>query len=399
MKVAYFDCYSGASGDMLLGSLLDAGLQLEHLESDLARLNLGGYRLEAQRVTRQGLTGTHLHVLLDNSERPARHLSTVERIITQSGLPERVQERSLAVFRRLAQAEATVHGVEIEEVHFHELGAVDTLVDVVGFVCALERLGVEAVFASPLAVGWGTVQTEHGLLPVPAPATLNLLAQAGAPTYAGPDTAGSVPGAPANVELLTPTGAVLLTQFASFEQPAMRMQATGSGFGSRQLPWPNMVRVWLGEVADKAPEHDEVIELTCNLDNVTGEVLGFVMERLLQAGALDVWYTPIQMKKNRPAVQLSLLAQPEDADALAVLVLRETPTLGLRRQRWSRAKAARATREVDTPWGIVRVKIKSLAGEVISAAPEYEDCAAIAAQAGIALAEVLAVARELALAR
>jgi len=396
MKAAYFDCFSGASGDMLLGSLLDAGLPLGDLEEDLAALKIGGYRLDAQKVTRQGLTGTHLRVVLDSSERPARHLSTVERIIGESGLPTRVQERSLAAFRRLAQAEAAVHGVDIESVHFHEIGAVDTLVDVVGFVSALERLGIGAVFSSALAVGWGSVQTEHGLLPVPAPATLSLLAQANAPTHPGPTAGGSRPASPACAELLTPTGAVLLTQFAAFEQPAMRIQATGYGFGTKQLPWPNLLRVWIGEEAEAAPDRDEVVEITCNLDNVTGEVLGFVMDRLFEAGALDAWFTPIQMKKNRPAVQLSLLAQPADEGALSALVLRETATLGVRHRRWSRSKASRESRQVSTPWGPVRVKVKSWRGQVISAAPEYEDCASVAEQTGVPLSEVMAAARFLA---
>jgi uncharacterized protein (TIGR00299 family) protein len=396
MRIAYFDCFSGASGDMLLGSLLDAGLPLDALVADLGALGIGGYRLEAQRVSRQGLAGTQLRVLLDSAERPARHLSTIERLIGESSLPERVKGHSVAAFRRLAQAEATAHGVDIEEVHFHEIGAVDTLVDVVGFVSALERLEIEAVFSSPLMTGWGTVQTEHGLLPVPAPATLALLAHSGAPTSPGPVKRGAHPAWPASVELLTPTGAVLLTQFASFGQPAMRIRAAGYGFGTMQLPWPNGIRVWIGDAAESAVERDEVVHITCNLDNVTGEVLGFAMDRLLQAGALDAWFTPIQMKKNRPAYQLSVLSEPADADRLAAIVLRETPTLGLRYQRSSRAKASRETREVCTPWGVVRIKVKSLEGRVLSAAPEYDDCTALAAREGIPLADVMSAARALA---
>ena len=391
MKIAYFDCFSGASGDMLLGSLLDAGLALDDLQADLAHLQMGVYRLIAQRVTRQGLTGTHLRVLAEAGNWPAVNLPAMERIIGTSSLPERVQARSLAVLRRLAQVEAAIHGTAVEEVHFHELGAVDTLVDVVGFVCAVERLGIEAIYCSPLPQGGGAVETEHGLLPVPAPATLALLAQAGAPTQPGPVQA----------ELVTPTGAALLAEFATFERPAMTIQAVGYGFGTKEFDFPNALRVWLGEGQARGPaptpgqdsEGDQVVELACNLDDATGEALGYVMERLLAAGALDVWFQAIQMKKNRPATQLSVLARPEDAEEMAALLLRETPTLGVRWQVLSRYKAGREMREVQTPWGTVRVKVKLLAGKAVAVSPEYDDCARLAAQSGVPLAEVMAAAQ------
>jgi uncharacterized protein (TIGR00299 family) protein len=405
LRIVYFDCFSGASGDMLLGGLLDAGtgghmgaapasgLALDDLLADLAHLQMGVYRLIAQRVTRQGLTGTHLRVLAEAGNWPAVNLPAIERIVGGSSLPERVRTRSLAVFRRLAQVEAAVHGTTVEEIHFHELGAVDTLVDVVGFVCALERLGIEAVYCSPLPQGGGSVETEHGLLPVPAPATLALLAQAGAPTVPGPIEA----------ELLTPTGAALLAEFATFERPAMTVQAVGYGFGTKEFAFPNALRVWIGEPAgqahspaptpDQGDQGDEVVELACNLDDVTGEALGYAMERLLAEGALDAWFTPIQMKKNRPGVQVSVLARPEDAPALAALLLRETPTLGVRWQVLSRTKADREMRQVETPWGTVRVKVKLLAGKAVAVSPEYDDCARLAAQADVPLAEVMDAAR------
>ena len=392
--IAYFDCFSGASGDMLLGSLLDAGLALEALQADLACLAVAGYRLEAQRVTRHGLSGTHLRVHIEPGERPARTLPAIERILDDSDLPEQLRARSLSVLRRLAQAEAAVHGVGVEQVHFHELGAVDTLVDVVGFVCALERLGITAVYCSPLPLGGGTVHTEHGRLPVPAPATLALLAQAGAPTRPSPIQA----------ELLTPTGAALLTEFATFTQPAMTIHTVGYGFGTKEFGpaegaaqgWPNALRVWLGESQSAAPsaESDQVVLLATNLDNVTGETLGYLLDLLLDAGALDVWFTPIQMKKNRPATLLSVLSQPEHADSLAALLLRETPTLGVRRQLLSRTKAGRELRQVETPWGPVHVKVKLLSGQAIAASPEYDDCARLAAQVGVPLSEVMDAARQ-----
>ena len=386
LKIAYFDCFSGASGDMLLGSLVDAGLSLSELEVSLARLGIGGYRLAAEPTTRHGLSGTHLHVIVEPGERPARTLPAIEQIVGQSDLPERVKTRSLAVFRRLAQAEAAVHGTSIDQVHFHELGAVDSLVDIVGFVWALERLDIEAVHCSPLTVGGGTVQTEHGRLPAPAPATLALLAEVGAPT---------VPG-PGRTELLTPTGAALLTEFATFERIPMTIQAVGYGFGSKEFAWPNALRVWLGESLTTLPseEVDQVTLLSCNLDDVTGEVLGYAMDGLFDAGALDVWFTPIQMKKNRPATQVSVLCHPRDATALSRLLLRETPTLGVRQQVVSRAKAGREMRQVETPWGSVRVKIKAVDGQAVAASPEYDDCARLAAEAGIPLHQVMAAAQQ-----
>jgi uncharacterized protein (TIGR00299 family) protein len=386
IKTAYFDCFSGASGDMLLGSLVDAGLALDELEASLAHLHIGGYRLVAEPTTRQGLSGTHLHVIVEPGERPARTLSAVEEIIGGSNLSQQVRVRSLAVFRRLAQAEASVHGISMDRVHFHEIGAVDSLVDIVGFVWALEHLGIEAVHSSPLTLGGGTIQTEHGRLPAPAPATLALLAEVGAPT---------VPG-PARTELLTPTGAALLSEFATFERPPMTVQAVGYGFGTKEFAWPNALRVWLGESLTPAPtnESDQVTLLACNLDDATGEVLGYVMDRLLAAGALDVWFTPIQMKKNRPATQLSVLCHPQDATALAGLLLRETPTLGVRHQVVSRTKAGREIRQVETPWGPIRVKIKTVDGQAVAASPEYDDCARIAAEASIPLHQVMAAAQQ-----
>ncbi|MFP3895944.1 MAG: nickel pincer cofactor biosynthesis protein LarC [Anaerolineales bacterium] len=241
-RIAYFDCFSGASGDMLLGSLLDAGLNFEQLKADLERLNLSGYELEMTRQLRHGIRGIKFDVHVEGNERPARNLQAVQEIIGESDLPAEVIEQSLQVFRNLAGAEAKIHGMSVDEVHFHEVGAVDTLVDIVGFCCAVHRLGIEKLYASALRVGKGTVRIEHGLVPVPAPATLALLASADAPVVSSEGEG----------EMVTPTGAALLTTLATFSQPPMRVQDVGYGFGTKEFPWANVVRIWIGETIEES---------------------------------------------------------------------------------------------------------------------------------------------------
>ncbi|MBN1643051.1 MAG: nickel pincer cofactor biosynthesis protein LarC [Anaerolineae bacterium] len=387
-RVLYVDCFAGASGDMLLGALLDVGLDLEALQAELGKMALDGYALEKVRKQDHGLSGTKLHVHDTLEAYPARHLHDIREIVEGSTLAEGVKRQSMAVIERLGRAEASVHGVPLEEVHFHEVGAVDTIVDVVGFVAGLQLLGVEQVYASAVPLGSGTIQTAHGRLPVPVPATLALLASAGAPT---------VPH-PAETEIVTPTGAALLAQLAIFARPPMRVLRVGYGFGDKQFAWANGVRVWLGDLQGTDGYHrDRVVEVECNLDDVTGETLGYTMERLFEAGALDVWFTPIQMKKNRPAVLLSLLAPEDRVDALSMILMRETSTLGVRLfPPAHRLKADRRMREVETPWGRVRVKEKWLDGRRLAASPEYEDCARLARVSGESLVTVMGVARQVA---
>jgi uncharacterized protein (TIGR00299 family) protein len=381
----YVDLFSGAAGDMLLGALLDLGLELEDLRADLALLPLRGWAVSAEKVISHGIRGTQVTVRDELQEQPARTLPGVRELYAASRLPEPVKATALRVFERLARAEAGVHGIGIDQVHFHELGAVDTLVDVTGFVAGLARLGVQQVFCSEVPLGGGTVQTAHGLLPVPAPATLALLTEAGAPTRPHP----------ARTEILTPTAAALLAELAEFRFPAMTLRRAGYGVGRKELPWANVTRAWLGEltgpgkpVEGAAPE-DTVVLIETNLDNSSGEALGFALERLLAAGALDVWFTPIQMKKNRPGVTLSLLVQASRSSELAELVLRETPTLGVRLSPpLGRLTAVRRSREVATRWGPVRVKEKWLDGELAGLAPEYEDCARLAREHGVGWEQV-----------
>lgn len=384
--VLYLDLFSGASGDMLLGALVDLGLPLDDLRVELSKMDLSGYELAAERQVRHGLSGTRLHVRDLAQAQPARHLADVRRLIAGSALSPAVQSRSLAVFERLGRAEAGVHGVTVKEVHFHEVGAVDSLVDIVGFAAGLERLGVTRVYASAVPLGSGTIETAHGRLPVPAPATLALLAAVGAPTCPHP----------AQTEIVTPTAAALLAEFADFTYPPMRVRAVGYGFGQKEFPWANAVRAWIGEAAPAGPERDQMVLVECSLDDATGEEIGYAMAQLLAAGALDVWCAPVQMKKGRPGIVLSLLASPEQAEVLAGVVLRETPTLGVRLSTVERIKAGRQVRQVETPWGPVRVKEKWLEGECREVSPEYDDCARIAREQGLPLRQVVEAVSRLA---
>ena len=380
--LVYVDCFSGISGDMLLGALLDAGLPLDVLEGQLARLPLEGYRLQVRTVSSHGISGTKLDVLVDDgTAQPERKLADILRLIDASGLSPAVRRRAAAIFRRLAAAEARVHGTSVEEVHFHEVGAVDSIVDTVGAVIGLEALGVERVYASSLPLAGGTVRTRHGVLPLPAPATLELLAAVGAPTRA----------APAEGELVTPTGAAILAELATFEQPSLRVRRVGYGFGTREFPWPNALRLWLGEPVAGGLIQDEVVLIETNLDDASPELLGYAMERLFEAGALDVYFTPIQMKKNRPGTLLGIIAPPARVHALAELVLAETTSLGVRLHPAARLIAERREATVETGLGMVRVKLKRL-GDRTVAAPEYEDCARLARERGVPLAEVYRLA-------
>lgn len=384
--VLYLDLFSGASGDMLLAALLDLGLPLEKLTSALGRMKLSGYALSAEKLVTHGLSGTRLIVRDDLGAHPARHLREVKELIRSSSLSDRVKATSVAVFERLARAEAGVHGVPVEQVHFHEIGAVDSLVDIVGFAAGLELLGIEEVRSSAVPLGSGAIQTAHGLLPVPAPATAALLAEIGAPTRPHP----------AETEIVTPTAAALLAELASFSYPPIRLRGIGYGIGAKELPWANVVRAFLGDAVTGGGGAETTVLVECNIDDSTGEELGFAMERLFAAGALDVWFAPIQMKKNRPAVLLSVLARPSDSTALAAAVLRETSTLGVRiSPPLSRLACDRETREAPTPWGPVRVKVKLLNGEALSVAPEYEDCARIAREHGIPLRQVMDAAGDI----
>ncbi len=383
MTIAYVDCFSGLSGDMFLGAIVDAGVSIDALRAAVSQIPIGGYHLEGERVTRQGVTGYALRVILDPGvTQPTRHLSDILDIIEGANLAASVKTRASGVFQLLAEVESGVHGTSIAEVHFHEVGAVDAIVDIVGTVWGLSELGVDQVYASSVPTGSGTVQTAHGLLPVPAPATLALLERARAPLRSSSAT----------TELITPTGAALLASMASFQQPSIQLQRVGYGFGQKMLPWANVARLWLGEGEGRLDDNggletDDVVVVETNLDDELPEIIGSTIDTLLSAGALDVYFTPIQMKKNRPAVKLTVLAPPELTAKLSAVVLRETSTLGVRTYVTRRVKCPRWQASVQTPWGHVRVKVKQV-GTDRRASPEYDDCVAISRQTGVPLAQV-----------
>jgi pyridinium-3,5-bisthiocarboxylic acid mononucleotide nickel chelatase len=384
MKIAYCDCYSGISGDMFLGALIDAGLSLDDLRGGLAELGLNqAFRLEAQEIRKGSLRATQFKVVLTGEE-PAyeRNLKAITGIIQGSRLPQKVVEQSLAVFQRLAEAEARVHGTPIEQVHFHEVGAIDAIVDICGAVLGLHQLGIEKLYASALPLGAGKVKSAHGEIPLPAPATLELLTSANAPIYSRQT----------EMELVTPTGAAILASLAEFNQPEMRLQQTGTGAGERELPWPNVLRIWIGESRAEAQSGLRLLET--NIDDMNPEFYGHVMAMLFEAGALDVYLTPVYMKKNRPGTMLSVIARGQDETRLAQLMLLETSTFGVRVQPISRYEAGRSIAMVSTIYGEIPVKLKIVEGEIISATPEYDVCSQLALQHQTPLATVFNAALE-----
>jgi pyridinium-3,5-bisthiocarboxylic acid mononucleotide nickel chelatase len=378
--VAYLDCFSGISGDMLLGALLDAGASLERVRAGLASLPLEGYELTTAPASAHGLRGTAARVRLHAPASPVpRGLAEVEGIIHAGALPERARDRALQVFRRLAAAEAHVHGIAVDAVHFHEVGAVDAVVDVVGTVLALEDLGVDALYCSDLPLTSGRVRSAHGDLPVPAPATVELLK----------GTAARWRPLPADHELVTPTGAAVVATLARFERPMLRISSAGHGFGQRELAWANCLRVLIGEAEEPVPgtteDSDVVAVLETNVDDMTGEELGWLMERLLAAGALDVSIAPIQMKKQRPGTRLTVIAPRERASEFAGQLLRDSTTLGVRVSETLRIKARRRVERISTPLGEAAVKLKLVGDRVVDVSAEYESARDIAAQSGLPL--------------
>jgi hypothetical protein len=393
MRIGYLECFSGISGDMLLGAMVDAGLPFDCLERTAAALNVGA-RLQMRKVSRGGLTATKVDVITPDtqpkhehehhhpahSHAPHRSLSAIVEIIHSAPLTESVKQRSIRAFQLLGEAEAAIHSLPIEEVHFHEVGAVDTIVDIVCAAAGAEALGVDKWLCSPLNVGSGTVVCQHGTLPVPAPATLALLGDA--PVYAA--------GEP--MERVTPTGAVLLRMLdVQYEKlPAMRILKTGYGAGGRETKGqPNLLRLLVGEESsDAATESIAIIETV--IDDCNPQLLAYVSEKLLEAGAWDVYRVSMQMKKGRAGVQMTVLSRPDLVPALQELLFRETTTIGLRWRLENKVALAREFAEVETSWGKIRIKIARLPnGTIANAAPEYEDCRLLATQNSLPLKQVM----------
>jgi uncharacterized protein (TIGR00299 family) protein len=441
MRIAYLECFSGMSGDMFLGALVDAGVPASLLEETVVALDVGA-RLEISRVARGGISATKVDVYVDGEKdlpreefwgdrhsgyehgdehgrahehshehhehshsvpgessragAPApredshgRGLTEIRKIIFATSISEGAKKTAISIFEALGLAEAKIHGTSVESVHFHEVGAVDAMVDIVCAAVGAEALGVDEIVCSPLNVGGGTVKCAHGTIPVPAPATLELLADA--PVYSSGLLA----------ELVTPTGAAIVktlaSRFAVF--PEMKVEKSGYGAGSRDFPGhPNVVRLTVGEATSNAlaakTASETITVLEANLDDLNPQVFGYAMDRLLEEGALDAFGMPVQMKKNRPGMLLTVLCKPEDASKLTQLIFTETTTLGVRRRDEMRQTLARRWENVGTPWGEVRIKIASMNGTVTNYAPEYEDCRRIAAEHHVPLKRVMGEAVE-----
>lgn len=386
MKVLYFDCFAGAAGDMILGALVDAGVPIEALQQALGSLAVEGCEVTADRVVKHGIRATKFRVHAPAAG-PAHghfHLSEIRAAIERSALSVAGKARANRLFTRLAEAEAAIHGSTPEQVHLHEVGALDSIIDIVGAVFALEYLAPDRIIVSPMNAGGGMVRTAHGLFPVPAPATLRVLGDA--PVYAS--------GLP--FELLTPTGALLLTDYAtSFGPlPAMRVHGIGYGAGDRDLPdTPNVLRVLVGEMDDAAPAM-RVAVLACEIDDMNPQIFGVLMDRLYARGALEVFYQPVQMKKNRPGTLMTIVCRPGDRRALTDLVFAETTTIGVRYQEMARECLDRELVPVATPWGEVRIKVARQAGRVLNAQPEFDDVARLAAAHDVPIKDVHAQAQK-----
>jgi hypothetical protein len=384
MKLAYFDCFSGISGDMTLGALVDAGCSADLLRGELKSLQVPGWTLTTEKVWKNGMAATRVRVQTEDQQKH-RSLSTILEILKNSRLAPPVQQRASRIFTKLGEAEAHVHDASIEKVHFHEVGAVDAIVDIVGSCIGFHALGIERFACSPLNVGGGTAKMAHGVLPVPAPATARLLQ--GAPTFSNG----------VQHELVTPTGAAILSTLCdSFgPQPPMTVSAIGYGAGTTDLEGqPNVVRIMIGESADKVScaNDEEISIIEANLDDMNPQIYGYVLEKALLAGALDVYTTALQMKKNRPGTLLTILCKPEDTEALMSLIFAETTTFGVRSHRAQRRALPREWVDVSTSYGSVRIKLSRSNGDILHATPEYDDCRKLAVESQVPLQQVISEA-------
>ncbi len=382
-RVAYFDCNSGISGDMILGALIDCGADFDYIKKELLKLNLD-FEISHQRV-RKGAISAIKVIIKDSGSHPLRNLKTIKELIEKTSLSGEIKEKSLSIFTRLAEAEASVHQVDIDNVHFHEIGAVDTIVDIVGSLLGLKSLKVERIFSSPLPLGKGEVETSHGKIPIPAPATMKLLE--GCKVY----------GKEIEAELVTPTGAALITSLAEdfIDFPAMQTLKVGYGAGTKELPIPNALRLVVGELEKKEKKNEPpTFLISANIDDSTPEVMGFLFERLLEMGTLDVWQHPILMKKNRLAIELSVLCYKDVMEKIIDCIFSETTTNGLRISEVKRSVLERKIVEVKILDETIKVKVSFKGKKILTISPEYEDCRKVALKKGINLKKVLQLAQQ-----
>ena len=383
MKIAYFDCFAGASGDMILGALLDAGLELKQLKAELAKLHLTHYDLQAENVVKKGVGGCRALVSVDEAHHHHhhRHLADIEGLINQSDLDHSIQQKSIEIFARLAEAEAKVHQTTIEQIHFHEVGAMDAIVDITGAVAGIAILGIQKIFCSPLHLGSGMVECAHGTLPVPAPATAELVKDR--PVYST-----GVKG-----ELLTPTGAAILTTLASDfgPMPAMSVEKIGYGAGTSDPSIPNLLRVMIGKAAEGVGdcEMEQVAVIETNIDDMNPQIYDYIIQKVLIMGALEIFLAPVQMKKNRLGTLVTIICSPEAVEIFAKFLLQETTTIGLRWRMENRIKARRTIKKINTKYGVINFKVAKFGDEIINITPEYEDCKREALEKGVPLKNVI----------
>ena len=383
MKIAYFDCFSGISGDMTVGALLDAGLKIETLAKELKKLGLTGYQLEVNKVVKKGISATKFKVKI-KEEGVERRFKDIFTILEKSKLDEEIKKETKKIFFNIAQAESKIHQKDIDRIHFHEIGGLDSIIDITSAVIGIKTLGIEEIHSSALPLGKGYVECSHGIIPVPAPATLELLKNI--PTYSGGIES----------EMITPTGAAIISTLAkSFgERPLMKIERIGYGAGEKEFSIPNLLRVSIGEKILKDENlkdgyvSDEAVLIETNIDDMNPEFYDYIMDRLFSQGALDVFLTPIQMKKNRPAHMLSIIVYEKDLKEILEVLFSESTTLGVRIREIKRLRLAQQNFIAETKYGKIRVKVGIFKGEIKNIAPEYEDCNKMAKQHQVPLKEI-----------
>lgn len=376
MKIAYFDCFSGISGDMIIGALIDLGLDVKYLDKELKKLDLDDYKINSKKILKNGTSATKFDVIASKNHHKERNLTEINKIIDNSKLDKEIKNKIKKIFMKIAAAEAKIHNKPIDKIHFHEIGAIDTIIDVAGAVISFKKLGIEKFYCSRLNVGSGFVEFSHGKWPVPAPATAEILK--GIPIYNNNVEA----------ELVTPTGASIITTLCSNfgEMPPMKADKIGYGAGLKELEHPNVLRVFLGEIDNQKNEIINIIET--NIDNMNPEIYPYVIERLMENGALDACLTNIIMKKGRPAIKLTVLAKINDTEKLCKIIFDETTTIGVRINQATKKMLDREIKTIKTGYGDVKIKISKLGNETKNVIPEYEDCAKVAKDKKIPLKRV-----------